>query len=135
MRTGAPILLVEDDKVDQLSVKRAMKEAGITNPLLIASHGEAALEMLRSDEKPSLILLDLNMPRMNGLELLRHIKSEDSTRAIPVIVITTSNSAEERIEAFRLGVCGFMIKPVEFPDFADMFVTIKKYWTLSLTPY
>lgn len=134
MKSGSPILLVEDDKVDQLSVKRVMNSLGIVNPLLIAKHGEEALEILQNS-KPSLILLDLNMPRMNGLEFLKMIKADENINAIPVIVVTTSNSAEERLIAFRLGVCGFMIKPVEFDDFVRMFDAIKKYWTLSESPY
>ena len=121
--------------MDQLSVKRAMKSAGIDNELLIANHGEEALEMLKGDARPSLILLDLNMPKMNGIEFLRHLKATDTVNTIPVIVITTSNSYEERAAAFSLGACGFMIKPVEFPDFVDMLGTIHKYWTLSETPF
>lgn len=134
MRTGRPILLIEDDKIDQLSVQRAMKEAGVTNPLLIAKHGEEALKMLQGDEQPALILLDLNMPKMDGIEFLQQLKSREEVNAIPVIIITTSNSAAERKAAFSLGVCGYMVKPVEFPEFVEMFSVINKYWTFSEFP-
>jgi CheY-like chemotaxis protein len=135
MKSSAPILLIEDDKVDQISVKRAMKDAEVTNELLIAQHGEAAFDILNHHPRPSLILLDLNMPKMNGLEFLQKIKSIEEINAVPVLIITTSNAAEERLAAFRMGACGFMIKPVEYPDFVRMFSIINSYWTLSETPF
>lgn len=135
MRTKAPLLLVEDDKVDQISVKRALKESGIPNELLIAPNGEEALRILRERPvKPGLIFLDLNMPKMNGMEFLKELKKSEELKVIPVIVLTTSGMEIERKKAYSLGICGYMIKPVDFPDFLEMFKTIDKYWTFSEMP-
>lgn len=136
MRYNMPIMLVEDDQVDQMTIKRALKEIKVTNPLYIAGNGEEALEILRDRKKenPGLILLDLNMPRMNGIEFLRVIKQDDEFRRIPVVVLTTSREDEDRVESFNLGVSGYMIKPVEYIKFVDVVRTIDLYWTLSELP-
>ena len=118
-----------------MSVKRALKESGINNELLIASNGEEALSILKDDtRRPGLIFLDLNMPKMNGIELLKELKKDEDLKTIPVIVLTTSGMDIERKEAYGLGICGYMIKPVDFPDFLDMFKAIDKYWTFCELP-
>ncbi|MFZ0033631.1 MAG: response regulator, partial [Sedimentisphaerales bacterium] len=91
MRTLKSILLVEDDRVDAMTVKRALKDLNVTNPLAHTLNGEEALEYLttESNRKPCIILLDLNMPRMNGIEFLKVIKADDKLRTIPVVVLTT----------------------------------------------
>lgn len=135
MRTKAPILLVDDDKVDQLTVKRALLDSGINNPLLIASNGEEALTLLREQSQPpAMIFLDLNMPKMTGLEFLAQLRKDDQLSSIPVTILTTSSMERERREAYRLGVCGYMVKPVDFPDFLGMFKAINQYWTYSELP-
>jgi CheY-like chemotaxis protein len=135
MRTKSPILLVEDDKVDQMSVKRAMKDSGISNQLLIASNGEEALAILnRPDTRPGMIFLDLNMPKMNGMEFLAELKQNDALKAIPVIVLTTSGMHQEKNKAYSLGICGYMIKPVNYAEFLDMFKAIDRYWAFSEMP-
>ena len=92
MKDQIPIFLVEDDEVDVMTMRRALKDLRIGNPLSIAGDGEAALQMLREGRiaRPCVILLDLNMPRMGGLEFLRVIKADADFRSIPVIVLTTS---------------------------------------------
>ncbi len=130
------ILLVEDDRVDVMTIKRALKEIKVTNPLYVAANGEEALEFLRDEkhEKPIIILLDLNMPRMNGIEFLKIIKKNGLFKKIPVIVLTTSKEEEDKIESFNLGVAGYMIKPVDYVKFVEVVRTIKLYWTLSELP-
>ncbi len=136
MRYNIPILLVEDDQVDVMTIKRALKEIKVTNPLYIAGNGEEALEILRDrhNDRPGLILLDLNLPRMNGIEFLRVIKQDDKFKKIPVVVLTTSREEEDKIESFSLGVSGYMIKPVEYIKFVEVIKTIDLYWTLSELP-
>ncbi len=136
------ILLVEDDEVDVMNVKRAFKKYKITNPLYIAGNGIEALEMLRSQnnqssiipEKRRLILLDLNMPKMNGIEFLHEIRNDDNLKRTPVIVLTTSDEDKDRIEAYNLNVAGYILKPVTFTNFAEVMITLNKYWTLCEMP-
>lgn len=136
MRDEAPILLVEDDAVDVMTVKRAMRELNINNPLHVAANGEEALALLRDSEtpKPALILLDVNMPRMNGIEFLEHAKADAELRTIPVVMLTTSEADRDRIESFKLGVAGYMLKPVDYGRFVETIRTVHIYWTLSQVP-
>ncbi len=136
------ILLVEDDEVDVMNVKRAFKKYKITNPLYVAGNGIEALEMLRSQdgqppqvpENRRLILLDLNMPKMNGLEFLEAIRKDEELKRTPVIVLTTSDEDKDRIEAYNLNVAGYILKPVTFANFAEVMVALNKYWTLCEMP-
>ena len=136
------ILLVEDDEVDVMNVKRAFKKYKITNPLYVAGNGIEALEMLRSQkgehpqvpESRRLILLDLNMPKMNGLEFLHEIRQDTALKPTPVIVLTTSDEDRDRIEAYNLNVAGYILKPVTFINFAEVMVALNKYWALCEMP-
>ena len=136
------ILLVEDDEVDVMNVKRAFKKYRITNPLYTAGNGIEALRMLQpqNGEQPEvpqtrrLILLDLNMPKMNGLEFLHEIRNNDILKRTPVIVLTTSDEDKDRIEAYNLNVAGYILKPVTFINFAEVMVALNKYWALCEMP-
>jgi CheY-like chemotaxis protein len=137
MNDKQAILLVDDDEIDIKSVKRAFEELHITNPLNVTHNGEEALDYLRDgkNKKPGLILLDLRMPRMDGIELLKIMKKEDELKIIPVVVLTTSKEEEDKIESFNLGISGYMMKPVSYIDLVEVIRTIKMYWTLSESPY
>ncbi|GAB4386258.1 MAG: response regulator [Elainellaceae cyanobacterium] len=136
------ILLVEDDEVDVMNVKRAFKKGNISNPLFVASNGLEALSMLRGQngqgaKLPSsrrLVLLDLNMPRMGGIEFLHELRSDPNLRMTPVIVLTTSNEDRDRVEAYQLNVAGYILKPVTFNNFAEAMATLNKYWMLCEMP-
>lgn len=131
------ILLVEDDQVDVMNVQRAFKKINIANPLWTASNGLEALELLRSGEMPTrklLVLLDLNMPRMNGIEFLRELRADENLRGLPVVVLTTSDDERDRIEAYNLNVAGYILKPVTFMNFVEAMATLNKYWTLVEMP-
>jgi CheY-like chemotaxis protein len=136
MRNNKAILLVDDDKVDQMAVKRALAEIKIANSLDIASNGEEALAFLRDpqNKKPGIILLDLHMPRMNGIELLRILKSDEELKKIPVVVLTTSKEEQDKVESFKLSVAGYMIKPMDYLKLLEIVKTIDLYWTLSELP-
>lgn len=133
MKTKKSILLVEDDKVDQLTISRVFKEIKIINELVIANNGEEALEYLRTikNQKPGIILLDLNMPRMNGLEFLTVVKKDSELKIIPVVVLTTSKQDSDRVASFNGSVAGYIIKPVEYGKFVEAIKTIDLYWSLS----
>jgi len=136
MRNSKPILLVEDDSVDAMTVKRAFKDLKVLNPLVITTNGEEALEHLRdeSNKKPCVILLDLNMPKMNGIEFLKIVKADDTLRKIPVVVLTTSKEESDIVESFKLSVAGYIVKPVDYKKFVEAIRAIELYWTLSELP-
>ena len=131
------ILLVEDDDVDVMNVRRAFARHHITNPLFVARDGVEALEKLRDSEIPQgrrLVLLDLNMPRMNGIEFLRELRNDPQLAPTPVVVLTTSNDDQDKVEAYHLNVAGYLLKPVTFINFCDVMVTLNKYWSLVEMP-
>ena len=133
------ILLVEDDEVDVMNVKRAFKKNNIANPLHVAANGVEALEMLRSASSPisrerRLVLLDLNMPKMGGIEFLRELRADPELRPTPVVVLTTSNEERDRVEAYNLNVAGYIVKPVTLTNFIETMATLNKYWMLSEFP-
>lgn len=137
MNSQKPILLVEDDSIDAMMVKRALKELKVTNGLIHRENGEMALNFLKNDafEKPCLILLDLNMPRMNGLEFLEVIKNDTQLKSIPVIILTTSSDHYDLIASYNYSVAGYMVKPVDYHEFVDKMKTISKYWSNSELPF
>jgi CheY-like chemotaxis protein len=132
------ILLVEDDEVDVMTVQRAFKKGNISNRLYLAGNGLEALAVLRSKSGEvasmpmdrRIILLDLNMPKMNGLEFLQELRADSTIRHIPVVVLTTSNEEQDRIQAYNLNVAGYILKPITFGNFVDLMVTLNKYWAL-----
>jgi len=135
------LLLVDDDEIDVMTVQRAFKKNNITNNLYIATNGIEALAMLRSNGNPPvvpperrLILLDLNMPKMGGIEFLRELRKDPAIKAIPVIVLTTSNEDKDKVEAYNMNVAGYIVKPVTFSKFVEAVATLNKYWTLSEMP-
>ncbi|HEX6037892.1 response regulator [Longimicrobium sp.] len=131
------ILLVEDDEVDVMNVQRAFRKHNIANPLFLAGNGVEALEMLRRGDVPAerrLVLLDLNMPRMNGIEFLRELRADPELRSTSVVVLTTSNDERDRVEAYNLNVAGYILKPVTFQNFCDAMLTLNKYWSLVEMP-
>lgn len=136
MRSEKPILLVEDDAIDRMTVERALREIRVTNTLEMVGNGEEALEFLRDParEQPGIILLDLNMPKMNGIEFLKFVKADESLRRIPVVVLTTSKDEQDRVDSFNLGVAGYMVKPVDYMQFVEVVKAIDLYWTLSEMP-
>jgi DNA-binding NarL/FixJ family response regulator len=136
MRTGKPILLLEDDSIDALTVKRALADLKVTNTLIHQPNGEEGLKYLTdaNNPRPCIILLDLNMPKMNGIEFLKHVKANDSLKKIPVVVLTTSRDEQDIVETFQLNVAGYMIKAVDYKKFVETIRAVDLYWTLSEMP-
>jgi CheY-like chemotaxis protein len=131
------ILLVEDDEVDVMNVRRAFQKNNIANPLFVATNGLDGLAQLRGGDIPRdrrLVLLDLNMPQMNGIEFLRELRKDPELRPTPVVVLTTSNDDRDRIEAYDLNVAGYLLKPVTFTNFCELMTTLNKYWALVELP-
>ncbi len=136
MNSKISILLVEDDHVDVMTIKRAFKDLNITNPVFVQENGLEALQYLQSnkDNMPGIILLDLNMPKMNGIEFLQELNKDENLKLIPVIVLTTSKEEQDKVESYKLGVAGYMIKPVDYLQFVEVIRTIHLYWTISEIP-
>lgn len=134
------ILLVEDDEVDVMNVRRAFQKNNITNPLVVAGNGLEALEYLRPAggpapvHLPSLVLLDLRMPKMNGIEFLKAVRADPALKKLIVVVLTTSDDEKDVLSAYDLNVAGYIIKPVTFDKFMQAMATLNLYWTLSEIP-
>jgi CheY-like chemotaxis protein len=136
MRNTKSILLVEDDNVDVMTVKRSLKDLKIDNQLVCATNGEEALEYLQNNDnnKPYIILLDLNMPKMNGIEFLQIIKADENLKKIPVVILTTSSQYQDINRCFRLSVAGYIVKSVDYSEFTSAINILNQYWTLSKLP-
>lgn len=135
MKNNQPVLLVEDDVVDAMTVSRSFRELSIGNEVIHRINGVEALEYLKdTDRPPCLILLDINMPKMNGIEFLERVKRSEGHRRIPVVVLTTSNDQRDKLEAYNLGVAGYMLKPVDYRQFVSVVKDIDRYWTVSELP-
>jgi CheY-like chemotaxis protein len=139
-RTLSPIriLLVEDNPHDVEITVRALKKGEIKNELVVAKDGQEALDILFSNEKadklqPGLILLDLNLPKVNGLEVLRELKADPNLRRVPVIILTASTHEEDIVRSYDLGVNTFISKPVEFEEFIRVVTMIEQYWIVIAT--
>jgi CheY-like chemotaxis protein len=133
------ILLVEDDEVDIMNVQRAFKKNNIGNPLFVARNGLEALQMLRNEHPEKIpavhiILLDINMPKMGGIEFLKELRKDISLRATSVFVMTTSNEDGDKISAYDLNVAGYILKPLSFESFANSISVLSHYWGLCEQP-
>ncbi|MGD1042916.1 MAG: response regulator [Sedimentisphaerales bacterium] len=136
MQKPKPILLVEDDSVDAMTVKRAMRDLQVNHSVIHSVNGEEAMKYLTSPdtEKPFVILLDLNMPKMNGIEFLKVIKAHPELKTIPVIVLTTSKERRDVLDSFEIGASGYMVKPVDYSKFVEILSKIMIYWNSSELP-
>jgi len=133
----AEIVLVEDERADVLLLQRALRRGGLTNPLRVLSDGEKALDYLlarahlaaREDEAlPALILLDLKLPRLDGLSVLRRLKQVEIVRRVPVVVLTSSARPQDIRQAYDLGANSYLVKPPRFSDLCDLTDRVKGYW-------
>lgn len=137
--SDGPILLVEDNPDDVLFTLRAFSRNHIRNEIVVAHDGEQALRLLFPDDgghplRPALILLDIKLPKIDGLEVLRTIRAGDRTRSLPVVVLTTSNEERDIVESYRLGANSFVRKPVVFEEFVGAANVLGMYWLLVNQP-
>lgn len=138
MTTIRPILLVEDNPMDVELTQRAFGNLRETHPLLVARDGEEALSWIprweAGETRPLLILLDINMPRINGLELLKALRAHPVSHLLPVAVLTTSAVGADIRAAYECGANSYIVKPVDFDRFREMAVSIARYWSLINCP-
>lgn len=136
------ILLVEDDQVDVMTVQRAFKKNNLLkdHQLFIANNGLEALKLLKGESETKippenrLVLLDLNMPKMGGIEFLQELRDDETLKSTSVIVLTTSDEDRDKVEAYKFNVAGYIIKPVTFDKFVDTIAIIDEYWQISQLP-
>jgi CheY-like chemotaxis protein len=132
------ILLVEDDEVDIMNIQRAFRKKGLEYPLHIAHNGIEALQMLREDEDdelaPCIVLMDINMPMMGGLECLEAIRSDPKLKSLSVYIMTTSNEDSDKKTAFSLNAAGYILKPIFTENFLSAISTLDSYWQLCEMP-
>ena len=137
------VLMAEDSEHDILATKRAWKKNNVVNPLFIVKDGEECLEYLclrgkyaepNAAPRPGILLLDLNMPKMDGLTTLKHIRDDEQNSQLPVIVLTTSKLDEDRVKSYDLGATAFIRKPVGFQNFSEAVRTINLFWQLVDLP-
>ena len=136
---GGTILLVEDNPDDVLFTLRAFERNNISNEVVVAVDGEQALDLLLPEDdstalSPALVLLDVNLPKIDGLEVLRRIRSDPRTAGLPVVVLTTSNEERDIVDSYRLGANSYVRKPVMFADFVDATRVLGMYWLLVNEP-
>ena len=137
-----PILLVEDDLNDIELVLNALKRNNLPNQVVTARHGGEALDYLyrrgdfsgRDDDDPIFMLLDLKMPKVNGLEVLRQLKADEKLKVIPVVMLTSSSEESDLVQSYRLGVNAYVVKPVDFTQFVDTIRQLGIFWTLINRP-
>jgi CheY-like chemotaxis protein len=136
------ILLVEDDPKDVELTLTALEEYNLANEVIVARDGEEALEYLysqgkfktRSSDNPAVILLDLKLPKVDGLEVLKQIKSEEKLRMIPVVVLTSSKEEKDMVASYKLGVSAYVVKPVDFHEFVNAIKELGVFWAVINEP-
>jgi DNA-binding response OmpR family regulator len=130
MGEGKLILLVEDDPDHELLTIRALKKSNIANDVRVARDGEEAVNMILGEDglRPQVILLDLKLPKLDGLEVLRRIRENESTRMLPIVVLTSSDEERDMVRSYKLGVNSYIRKPVNFNDFAEATRQLGLYW-------
>lgn len=140
---GVEILLIEDNSNDQELTMRALKKRNIANKVQIVNDGEEALEYLFGEGKyagrdvsaiPKVVLLDLKLPKVSGLDVLKRIKSDPHTKTIPVVVLTSSMEERDRLQSYELGVNSYIVKPVDFDKFVEAVSELGFYWLLLNEP-
>ncbi len=143
MKGSFAVLLAEDNEHDIIATKRAWKKHHIANPLYIVKDGEECLDFLHQRGKygeagttprPGILLLDINMPKMDGLSVLKHIREDGKLRHLPVVILTSSKDEEDRFKSYHLGVNAYIVKPVGFENFSEAVRTINLFWELVDLP-
>lgn len=126
------ILFIEDDVIERMKMHRTISKFANNHQMVEVGNGEEALNYLRSGSAlPNVILLDLNMPRMNGIEFLRILKTDEKFRYLPTVVLTTSANNADLLECFRIGIAGYLLKPLKYEEYAEKIIRFLKYWEVN----
>jgi len=126
------ILLIEDDTIEVMKLNRVISTLELKHKLIVASNGEEALELLKDiDKLPDIILLDLNMPKINGIEFLNILKKDKVLMYLPTIVLTTSNNQRDLIECYKIGIAGYVLKPLKYEEYVIKIQKLLDYWSIN----
>lgn len=126
---GLNVLFIEDDTIEVMKLHRAIAKLGLKHNIIEAENGEHAIDILQNKQvRPDIILLDLNMPKMNGIEFLKVLKESKSLKYIPIVILTTSGNQLDLQECYSIGIAGYVIKPLKYEDYVEKLKTILEYW-------
>lgn len=126
------ILFIEDDAIETMKFKRTLAKLNVKHKITEAKNGEEALEVLGSgDQLPDIILLDLNMPRMSGIEFLKILKADEHYKYLPTIMLTTSQNRADLLECYRIGIAGYILKPLKYEEYEEKLIKVVQYWEAS----
>ncbi|MCA0152073.1 response regulator [Winogradskyella vincentii] len=126
------ILLIEDDMIEVMKLNRAIGSLQLNHNIKEANNGEEALKLLeQKDNLPDIILLDLNMPKINGIEFLKILKADDRLKYIPTIILTTSNNQRDLLECYKVGIAGYILKPLKYEDYVSKIEKLLSYWSIN----
>ncbi|MEM9077128.1 MAG: response regulator [Bacteroidota bacterium] len=125
------ILFIEDDMIETMKMQRAISKFQSKHKIIEAKNGEEALDILRGGNLPDIILLDLNMPRMSGIEFLSILKADEKLKYLPTIILTTSENRVDLLKCFEIGIAGYVIKPLKYEDYEAKLKRVFEYWEIS----
>ncbi|WP_299338995.1 response regulator [uncultured Psychroserpens sp.] len=126
------VLLIEDDAIEVMKLSRAISSLELKHQIVEANNGEDALDILQKKEVlPDIILLDLNMPKINGIEFLSILKNDNTLKYIPTIILTTSNNQKDLLECYKIGVAGYILKPLKYEDYVRKIDSLFAYWSIN----
>lgn len=132
MQKKLTILLIEDDQIEIMKFNRILTKIDSEHEIIEANNGEDALNILSNKEAlPSLILLDLNMPKVNGIEFLKILKNDEALKYIPTVILTTSNNYKDMLECYKIGIAGYMVKPLKYEDYKNKLIKVLSYWSVN----
>lgn len=130
MTKSLNILLIEDDIIEVMKFNRVLSTLGLNHKIIEANNGEEALETLKvKNIVPDIIILDLNMPKINGIEFLQILKKDNFLKYIPAIILTTSNNHKDVLECYKIGIAGYVLKPLKYEDYVDRIKKMLEYWS------
>lgn len=126
------IMLIEDDMIEVMKLNRAIKSLELSHEIIEANNGEEAIKALeKKDNLPDIILLDLNMPKINGIEFLKILKADDRLKFIPTVILTTSNNQRDLLECYKIGVAGYILKPLKYENYVSKIEKLLSYWSIN----
>ncbi len=132
MRKSLNILLIEDDTIEVMKFNRVLKTLNLNHKIIEANNGEDALSILKDKEiLPNIIVLDLNMPKLNGIEFLSILKKDEVLKYIPSIILSTSNNHKDMLECYKIGIAGYILKPLKYEDYIDRIKNLLEYWSCN----
>lgn len=132
MNSKLNILLIEDDTIEVMKFKRALAKLKMNHKLQNAQNGEEALKILeQKDSLPDIILLDLNMPKVNGIEFLTLLKNDEVLKYIPTVILSTSNNKKDLLECYKIGIAGYVLKPLKYEEYVSKIEKLLAYWSIN----